>query len=117
MGVPEMRDFWRLLSGKIEAGTATRDEIKQFKRLSKTLEFLQINPKHNSLSTHKIDSLSEKYSVAIWCSYIQNNTPSAERLFWMYGPSRNVITILAYEKHPEDTEHGYVDLPISWPET
>jgi len=37
---------------------------------------------------------------------VENNTPSAGRIFWSYGPSKNEITISGYEPHPEDKKRG-----------
>jgi hypothetical protein len=50
--------------------------------------------------------LSRKYGIKIFQSYIENNTPSAGRLFWTYAPDKSDITVLAIEPHPEDTKRG-----------
>jgi hypothetical protein len=33
-------------------------------------------------------------------AYAENNTPGAYRIFWVYGPGKDVITILAITAHP-----------------
>lgn len=53
MGVPEMRDFRYSLVEKYESGSASKNEIKQFKRLAKTLEHLGTDPKHKGLKLIK----------------------------------------------------------------
>jgi len=39
---------------------------------------------------------------ALW----NDNTPSAGRMFWAYGPDQRDITVLAIEPHPEDQKRG-----------
>jgi hypothetical protein len=33
-------------------------------------------------------------------AYAENNTPGAYRIFWHYGPDKNMITIVAITPHP-----------------
>jgi hypothetical protein len=33
-------------------------------------------------------------------AYAENNTSGVYRIFWMYGPEKDVITILAITAHP-----------------
>jgi hypothetical protein len=33
-------------------------------------------------------------------AYAENNTPGAYRIFWHYGPGKDVITIIAITPHP-----------------
>lgn len=50
--------------------------------------------------THKYDSLSGPNGEEVFEAYAENNTPGAYRIFWYYGPSRGMITILAITPHP-----------------
>lgn len=109
MGQPEMEKVWNDLSKRSLEGKLDADELKLFKKLVKVLSYLQSNPRHNSLASHEIDDLSRKYGMRIWQSYLENNTPSAGRLFWTYGPDQGDITILAMEPHPEDKKRGAYD--------
>jgi ABC-type lipoprotein release transport system permease subunit len=84
----------------------SKDEEKFFKKFVKVLGYLQQNPRHNSLQTHEIDDLTRKYGFKIFQSYLENNTPSAGRLFWAYGPDKQDITVLGVEPHPEDQKRG-----------
>ena len=49
-----------------------------------------------------------------WQSYLENNTPAASRLFWVYGPDQQEITIIGLEPHPEDRKKaGYTKVSLS----
>ena len=111
-GVPEMRDFWIELNGKIESKTATKDEIKLFKKLTKALSLLQNNPRHNSLNSHEIEILTQRYGMKVWESYLENRKPAAGRFFWIYYPSGS-ITIIGLEPHPNDNKHSYEKITLS----
>lgn len=106
MGVPEMESFWNDLSTRKLDGKLDKAEEKFFKKLVKCLNYLQGNPRHNSLASHEIDDLTRKFGLKIFQSYIENNTPSAGRIFWAYGPEKSDITVLAIEPHPEDQKRG-----------
>jgi hypothetical protein len=94
----------------------SKDEKKQLKLYVKCFHQLSQNPKHPGLHTHEIEVLSKKYGIKVWQSYLQNGTPSAGRVFWVYGPARGDITICAIESHPDPRKYGQVklstDLPI-----
>ena len=106
MGVPEMEAFWNDISSRKLQGNLNKDEEKFFKKLVKALAYLAENPRHNSLASHEIDELTRKCGFKIFQSYLENNTPSAGRIFWSYGPDKLDITVLAIEPHPEDQKHG-----------
>lgn len=101
MGIPEMDEFWSKLTEKNHSGTATKDEVKLYKKLGKTFALIASNPKYPSLETHEIDVLSKRYGMKVWQSCVENNTPAAGRVFWVYGPNQSDITIIGVEPHPE----------------
>lgn len=114
MGQPEMEELWRDLSTRKREGKLGKEEERLFKKLVKTLALLGSNPEHNSLVSHEIADLSAKYGIKIFQSYLENNTPSAGRLFWAYGPEQGEITVLAIEPHPEDQKRGaYQQIKLS----
>lgn len=76
------------------------DLAKRFKSVRKALGFLQANPRHPGLNTHKYTSLAGPKGEDVFEAYAENNTPGAYRIFWMYGPGKDVITILAITPHP-----------------
>lgn len=84
---------------KLEANPAKAGLVKQIK---KSLGYLQTNPKHSSLSTHAYDSIGHPFDPKskVFEAYAQNNTPSAYRIFWCYGPDKKQITIIAITPHP-----------------
>lgn len=114
LGVPEMESFWQDITQKADTGVLDRNEEKLLKKLTKALNLLRNNPKHNSLATHEIKPLSRRYGMKVWQSYLDNRTPAAGRLFWVYGPGKNEITIIGLEPHPEDKKKsGYEKVRLS----
>jgi hypothetical protein len=73
---------------------------KRFKAVRKTLGFLQNNPRHPGLNTHKYISHQGPGGEDIFEAYAENNTPGAYRVFWYYGPGKNTITIATIIPHP-----------------
>ncbi|NER92738.1 MAG: hypothetical protein F6J86_02575 [Symploca sp. SIO1B1] len=62
--------------------------------------FSSSNLRHPSLQTHKYDTLSGPNGEEVFEAYVENRTPGAFRVFWYYGPSQGVITIIAITPHP-----------------
>lgn len=106
MGLPEMEVLWLDLSSRSSQGNLDKEEQKLFKKLVKALGHFAENPQHNSLASHEIEDLSRKHGIRIFQSYLENHTPGAGRLFWIYGPDKADITVLAIEPHPEDKKRG-----------
>ncbi len=73
---------------------------KKYKKVLKTLGLMQTNLRHPGLKTHKYDSLSGPDEEEVFEAYVENKTPAAFRVFWYYGPGKNVITIVAITPHP-----------------
>ena len=113
MGIPEMQEFWESLSGRVKNESASKDEITLYKKLGKTLMLLSGNPRHPGLESHEISSLSKRYGMKVWQSYLENKTPAAGRLFWVYGPKRGDITIIGLEPHPNDKANAYNKITLS----
>lgn len=111
-GIPEIRDFWLELEKNINDNTATKDEKRFYKKFVKSLKLLQVNPLHNGLRTHEIEILTRKYGRKVWQSYLENNKPSASRIYWVYYP-KNSITIIGIEPHPNDNKHSYETITLS----
>ena len=72
----------------------------RLKAVRKALGYLENNPRHPSLNTHKYESLSKEFSHEIFEAYAENRTPQAYRIFWHYGPDKKEITIIAITPHP-----------------
>ncbi len=76
-------------------------------QVRKALGYLELDPHHPSLHTHEFLSLTGSRGEKILEAYAQNNTPSAYRIFWHYGPDEitgkkrtPVITVVAITPHP-----------------
>ena len=113
LGVPEMKDFWDNLCKKVKAGKANKDEIKLHKKVGKALYLLSNDPRHPGLESHEISALSKRYGMKVWESYLENNTPAAGRIFWVYGPGRGDITVIGLEPHPNDKVKSYDKVTLS----
>lgn len=114
MGEPEMEKFWLALQEANANGTLKGKDKILFKKLVKTFLFLESNPRHNSLNSHVIDPLSRRFGGKVWQSYIENNVPAAGRIYWVYGPDQQEITIVGIEPHPEDKKKaGYDKVTLS----
>ena len=73
---------------------------KRLKAVRKSLGLMETNLKHNSLQTHKYDSLADGNGEGVFESYAEQDTPAAYRIFWHYGPGRRVLTVIAITPHP-----------------
>ena len=114
MGIPEMEAYWNDLVEKVFYGKASRGEAKLYNLIGKALVLLANNPRHPGLQSHEIDVLTSRYGIKVWCSYLQNNTPAAGRIFWVYGPDKGDITIVAIEPHPNDSKgNAYKKITLS----
>jgi hypothetical protein len=81
----------------LEANPALR---KRCRSVHKALAFLEHNPRHPGLHTHKFDDLTGSQGEDVFEAYAENNTPGAYRIFWHYGPGKDVITVIAIMAHP-----------------
>jgi hypothetical protein len=75
-------------------------KLKKYQKVLKTLGLMETNLRHPSLKTHKYESLSGANGEEIFEAYVENKTPAAFRVFWHYGPGKEIITILAITPHP-----------------
>lgn len=113
MGIPEMEEFWDTLEKKVEAGEASREEIKLYKKIGKALYLLSEDPRYPGLNSHEISSLAARYGRKVWESYLENRTPATGRIFWTYGPGHGEITVVAIEPHPDDKSNAYKSITLS----
>ena len=113
MGIPEMAVFGQCLCEKVNSAAAGKDEVKLHKKIGKALYLLSQNPRHPGLESHEIASLSKRYGMKVWQSYLENRTPAAGRIFWVYGPSQGEITIIGIEPHPNDKSNAYAKVTLS----
>lgn len=101
-----MQKLWGDLQSGATAETLTAHERQLAKKLAKAVKHLSDNPFHPGLQSHEIDDLTKRYGRRVFESYLENNTPAAGRLFWVYGPERQQITVIGLEPHPDDSKRG-----------
>ena len=51
--------------------------------------------------------------MKVWESYLENKTPAAGRMFWVYGPNQADITMLGLDPHPNDKAGAYRKITLS----
>jgi hypothetical protein len=76
------------------------DKKKRLKAVQKALSYLEVNPRHPSLNTHKYETLSKEFRGEVFEAYAENKTPQAYRIFWHYGPEDKAITVIAITPYP-----------------
>ncbi|MBE5493140.1 hypothetical protein E3G44_000604 [Mycobacteroides abscessus] len=71
------------------------------KKVKKALRLLRdVGPSHPGLESHKYHSLKGPNGEDVWESYVENHTPSAWRIWWVYGPDTDMLTITTVGPHP-----------------
>jgi hypothetical protein len=109
MGIPEMKELWDSLSKKYKKGTASKKEEELYHKWGNALKKLSENPMYPGLKSHEIEALSKRYGMKVWQSYLENKRSGARRMFWVYGPGKQEVTIIGLEPHPEDKKNGAYD--------
>ena len=109
MGIPEMVELWNGLQTSYRNGTISKKDEELYKKWGNALKKLSNDPKYPSLNTHEIASLSRRYGMKVWQSYLENKKSGARRMYCVYGPGKSDITIIGLEPHPEDDKNGSYD--------
>jgi hypothetical protein len=105
---------WKRLMRGLADSTLTRLDRAFAKKFAKAVQHLQNDPAHPGLQSHEIDALTARYGLKVFESYLENNTPGAARIFWVYGPKRHYITVIGLEPHPEDAKRqAYARVQLS----
>tara|TARA_R110000868_G_scaffold380784_1_gene646914 strand:+ start:87242 stop:87535 length:294 start_codon:yes stop_codon:yes gene_type:complete len=73
---------------------------KRLKAVRKALSYLEVNPRHPSLNTHKYLTKYTDEGKELFEAYAENKTPGAYRIFWSYGPGHRQITVNDISPHP-----------------
>jgi hypothetical protein len=76
-------------------------------QVRKTLGLLETDLRHPSLRTHELESLGGPNGEKVFEADVQNRTPAAWRVSFVYGPDRiekgrrvPVLTIITLTPHP-----------------
>lgn len=79
----------------------TRPRDVKTKKVQKALRLLRdVGPSHPGLESHKYHSLTGPNGEDVWESYVENRTPPAWRIWWVYGPNPDTLTITTIGPHP-----------------
>ncbi|MEK6731537.1 MAG: hypothetical protein AABY34_05105 [Pseudomonadota bacterium] len=92
--------FTNTARAQLEALHKNKSLRKRVKAVLKTLAYLEANPRHPGLNTHKYTAIIGPEGEDIFEAYAENNTPAAYRIFWYYGSKKKQITIVAITPHP-----------------
>lgn len=80
---------------------AKQQYATKLKKVRKALYLLQqMRPTYPGLHSHRYESLKGPNGEEVWESYVENRTPSAWRIWWIYGPPEDTITIAFIDPHP-----------------
>ena len=74
---------------------------KKLKKIRRALAHLERDPRHPGLHVHKYESLTGPLKQSVFEAYVENNTPSAWRIWFWYGPNEGEITVLTIGPHPD----------------
>lgn len=85
---------------QFDALASSASDAAKHKKVQRCLARLQQDPRQSSLNSHKYSSMAGANGEDVWDSYVENNTPSAWRVFWHYGPAQGEITVIAITPHP-----------------
>ncbi len=93
--------FELVLTEKVEKVLADLDsDPPKLKKVNKCFGKLEENPRQTGLHSHPYDAIAGPLGEKIFESYVENNTPSAWRAWWYYGPEEGIITIADLGPHP-----------------
>jgi len=73
---------------------------KRLKAVRKALRLLETDPRHPGLNSHNYSSLKGRHVEDVFESYAESDTPAAYRIFWHYGPGKDIITVFFITPHP-----------------
>jgi hypothetical protein len=113
-GVPEILELWKRLLKGYKQNNLNAEDRELFQKWAKAISRLREDPFYPGLKSHEITDLTRRYGRKVFQSYLENNTPAAGRVFWVYGPGEGEITVIGLEPHPEDRKsRGYDRVSLS----
>lgn len=73
----------------------------KLKKTKKALRLLRdVGHSHPGLNSHKYHSLTGPNGEEVWESYVENKTPGAWRVWWVYGQEPDTLIIVTLGPHP-----------------
>ena len=80
---------------------STPNLAKKLKKVRKAIGFLEANPRHPGLQTHKYETHHGPNGEPLFEAYVENDTPGAWRIWFWWGPGADTISILNIGPHPD----------------
>jgi hypothetical protein len=74
-----------------------RDKLNKARKGLRLLR--DVGPSHPGLNSHRYQSMTGPNGEPLWESYLENQTPSAWRLFWFHAGA-DTLRILSLGPHP-----------------
>ena len=93
--------FSKEAAAKLKDLKENRGLAKRYKAVQEAFKNLKRNPKHLGLQTHPYFSLRGPNGEKVFEAYAEQNTPAAYRIFFHYGPGKEVISIISIERYPD----------------
>lgn len=87
----------RAVMADLESG---RRHAAKLNKVRTCLARLANDTQHPGLHAHRYRSIRGPGNEDVWEVYVENRTPSAWRVWFCYGPGRDVITIVTIAPHP-----------------
>jgi hypothetical protein len=95
--LPHTREAEKVL-GSLVSTKQYAAKLKKVRKALRTLE--QAGRRHPGPHSHQYQSIPGPGGAQLWESYVENRTPSAWRIWWIYGPEADQITIVTVGPHP-----------------
>lgn len=100
MSAPTFALAYTSEAAKIIANLQTKPQhAAQFKKVRKALRLLANDPRYPGLNSHAYQSIPGPGGATLWESYVENHNPSAWRIWWIYGPEKDELTIVTIGPH------------------
>ena len=94
LGVPEMEEYWKMLSQKVCEGIANKNERKEYRQIGKAMCLLANNPRHPSLNSHEIKILSIRYKQKVFESFLKIRHQLPEGYFGRMDRTNKILQLL-----------------------
>ncbi len=88
-------------TAKEQLDRLAKSDQRRHRKVLKTLKMLQVHgPDYPGLRTHPFHGIVGPNGESVFESYVENRTPGAWRIWWVYGPETGEITVIDIDKHP-----------------
>lgn len=101
MSAPPFELFFADRAHEVLAELREKRHVRKRKKVAKTLRLLaEQGPSYPGLNCHPYQSVPGPNGATLWECYVENQTPSAWRIWWCYGPDADSLTIIDIGPHP-----------------